>query len=60
MASTPDPITEGAKSEAETDKPGMYRWYVLFLLILSRELIKDMENLDVITTGPMPPNPAMR
>ena len=35
MASTPDPITEGAKSEAETDKPGKYRWYVLFLLILT-------------------------
>ena len=35
MASTPDPITESAKSEAETDKPGKYRWYVLFLLILT-------------------------
>ena len=35
MASTPDPITEDSNPQAEQDAPGKYRWYVLFLLILT-------------------------
>lgn len=35
MASTPDPITDASNPQAEQDAPGKYRWYVLFLLILT-------------------------